>query len=178
MTRESNATCRIPNSDSNARTPHTAVSKLISQFAAKYRRWGTRSTRSRIPATYPKKVVAAGGSRWMSLDTGRCESGLENQVFSRLLDVYERLWMAPRTGFEMYRKLLSAPELRTSDELNTPSDRMRRRCNFACRRDWQRFEWVSHASRRRDQRMGANHRRADATASQAGLHATHMRHQG
>lgn len=38
------------------------------------------------------------------------------------MDVYGRLWMASRAGFEMVRKFLSALVVRASDEPNTPSD--------------------------------------------------------
>ena len=39
-----------------------------------------------------------------------------------LLDVYGRLWMAPRAGFEIDRKLMSAQIVLRVEELHTPSD--------------------------------------------------------
>ena len=38
------------------------------------------------------------------------------------MNVYGRLWMAPRAGFEIARKLLCALVLQVCDEASTPND--------------------------------------------------------
>ena len=112
-----------------ARTAHTAVGALSSQFAATLE-CGVRLQRDLgYPETYPKKVVAAGGCPRTSLEHRRARKWLSKPNLQRfvgclwtLLDVYGRPRMAPRAGFEVSRNLLNRQVLLACDELNTPSD--------------------------------------------------------
>jgi hypothetical protein len=110
-----------------ARTAHTAVGALSSQFAANLE-CGVRLQRDLgYPETYPKKVVAAGGCPRTSLEHRRARKWLRKPNLQRfvgclwtLLDVYGRPRMAPRAGFEVERKSLSGGIVPLLDQQNTP----------------------------------------------------------
>ena len=53
------------------------------------------------PDIHPHEALAAGGSWWTSVDEIR---PYRYEAASWALDVYERLWLAPRAGFEITRR--------------------------------------------------------------------------
>ena len=114
---------RIPNTDSSStrRTHRSHCAGLV--ICSDSRVCGVCVRRDPgYPETYPKKVVAAVGCPRTSLEHRRTKSGLENRIFSGLLDVYGRPWMAPRAGFEIGRKLLSTQMTWKFDRPSTPRD--------------------------------------------------------
>ena len=85
---------------------------------------GVRITRS--CCVLPDVPPRSDGCRWNLVEERRAfiyEAPIPRAGRQRtLMEVYGPLWMAPRAGFEVKRKVLSAHVDSASVELNTPSD--------------------------------------------------------